>query len=54
MDGGCAAYVKTSARSVVEIDHSLEPDDVAALADAGPTAYRAAAKAASCAPVTAA
>ncbi|MFF3467125.1 zinc-binding dehydrogenase [Streptomyces sp. NPDC002619] len=38
--------VKTSARSVVRIDDSLEPSDVAALADAGLTAYHAAAKAA--------
>ena len=37
---------KTTARSVVKIDDSLEPADVAALADAGLTAYHAAAKAA--------
>ena len=36
----------TSARSVVKIDDALEPSDVAALADAGLTAYHAAAKAA--------
>jgi NAD+-dependent secondary alcohol dehydrogenase Adh1 len=45
-DGGYADYLKTSARSVVKIDDSLEPADVAALADAGLTAYHAAAKAA--------
>lgn len=43
-DGGYAEYLKTSARSVVRIDDSLEPSDVAALADAGLTAYHAAAK----------
>jgi NAD+-dependent secondary alcohol dehydrogenase Adh1 len=45
-DGGYAEYLKTSARSVVRIDDSLEPAAVAALADAGLTAYHAAAKAA--------
>lgn len=45
-DGGYADYLRTSARSVVRIDESLEPADVAALADAGLTAYHAAAKAA--------
>jgi NAD+-dependent secondary alcohol dehydrogenase Adh1 len=45
-DGGYAEYLKTSARSCVRIDDSLEPADVAALADAGLTAYHAAAKAA--------
>ncbi len=45
-NGGYAEYLKTSARSVVTIDDALEPSDVAALADAGLTAYRAAAKAA--------
>ncbi|MGN6245761.1 MAG: NAD(P)-dependent alcohol dehydrogenase [Motilibacteraceae bacterium] len=45
-DGGYADYLKTSARSVVKIDDSLEPSDVAALADAGLTAYHAVAKAA--------
>ncbi|WP_435830484.1 hypothetical protein [Saccharopolyspora shandongensis] len=38
--------MSTSARSVVRIDEFLEPADVAALADAGLTAYQAAAKAA--------
>ena len=45
-DGGYAEYLKTSARSVVKIDESLEPADVAALADAGLTAYHAVAKSA--------
>ncbi|CAN5344342.1 NAD(P)-dependent alcohol dehydrogenase [soil metagenome] len=45
-NGGYAEYLRTSARSVVRIDDSLEPSDVAALADAGLTAYHAAAKAA--------
>lgn len=45
-DGGYADYLKTSARSVVKLDGSLEPADVAAFADAGLTAYHAAAKAA--------
>jgi NAD+-dependent secondary alcohol dehydrogenase Adh1 len=45
-DGGYAEYLLTSARSVVRIDDALEPADVAALADAGLTAYHAAAKAA--------
>jgi NAD+-dependent secondary alcohol dehydrogenase Adh1 len=44
--GGYAEYLRTSARSVVKLDDSLEPADVAALADAGLTAYHAAAKAA--------
>jgi NAD+-dependent secondary alcohol dehydrogenase Adh1 len=45
-NGGYAEYLRTTARSVVRIDDSLEPADVAALADAGLTAYHAAAKAA--------
>lgn len=44
--GGYAEYLRTTARSVVRIDDSLEPSDVAALADAGLTAYHAVAKAA--------
>ena len=44
--GGYADYLKTSARSVVKLDDSLEPSGVAALADAGLTAYHAVAKAA--------
>ncbi|MEU6911578.1 NAD(P)-dependent alcohol dehydrogenase [Streptomyces coeruleorubidus] len=45
-DGGYAEYLRTSARSVVPLDRSLEPASVAALADAGLTAYHAVAKAA--------
>ncbi|MEW1822272.1 NAD(P)-dependent alcohol dehydrogenase [Arthrobacter sp. NPDC080031] len=45
-DGGYAEYLRTSARSAVKLDPSLVPADVAALADAGLTAYHAAAKAA--------
>jgi NAD+-dependent secondary alcohol dehydrogenase Adh1 len=45
-DGGYAEYLLTSARSAVKLDPALEPADVAALADAGLTAYHAAAKAA--------
>ncbi|OYN91971.1 NAD(P)-dependent alcohol dehydrogenase [Parenemella sanctibonifatiensis] len=44
--GGYADYLRTSARSCVKLDDSLEPADVAALADAGLTAQHAAAKAA--------
>ncbi|KRE60268.1 alcohol dehydrogenase [Nostocoides sp. Soil756] len=44
--GGYAEYLLTSARSCVKLDDALEPADVAALADAGLTAYHAAAKAA--------
>jgi NAD+-dependent secondary alcohol dehydrogenase Adh1 len=45
-NGGYAEYLRTSARSVVKLDDGLEPAGVAALADAGLTAYHAAAKAA--------
>ncbi len=45
-DGGYAELLKTTARSVVKLDPSLRPADVAALADAGLTAYHAVAKAA--------
>ncbi len=45
VNGGYAEYLHTTARSVVRIDDSLEPSDVAALADAGLTAYHAVAKA---------
>jgi NAD+-dependent secondary alcohol dehydrogenase Adh1 len=38
-DGGMATYLKTGARAVVKIDPKLQPADVAALADAGLTAY---------------
>jgi NAD+-dependent secondary alcohol dehydrogenase Adh1 len=45
-DGGYAEFVRTNARAVVKLDDSLQPADVAALADAGLTAYHAARKAA--------
>jgi NAD+-dependent secondary alcohol dehydrogenase Adh1 len=45
-EGGFAEYLRTSERALVKLDESLEPKDVAALADAGITAYRAARKAA--------
>ena len=44
-DGGFAELLKTSARSVVKLDPSLEPKDIAALADAGLTAIHAVKKA---------
>lgn len=43
--GGFAEYLKTSARAVVKLDPVLQPKDVAALADAGLTAYHAVKKA---------
>ncbi len=46
VDGGMAHFLKTSARSVVKLDPSLHPKDIAALADAGLTAYHAVKKAA--------
>ncbi|MGW5433994.1 NAD(P)-dependent alcohol dehydrogenase [Streptomyces sp. NPDC004059] len=45
-DGGFAELVKTNARAVVKLESGLDPADVAALADAGLTAYHAAKKAA--------
>jgi NAD+-dependent secondary alcohol dehydrogenase Adh1 len=44
-DGGMGELVKTGARACVKLDPSLQPADVAALADAGLTAYHAAKKA---------
>jgi NAD+-dependent secondary alcohol dehydrogenase Adh1 len=44
-DGGFAELLKTSARSVVKLDPSLHPRDIAALADAGLTAIHAVKKA---------
>ncbi len=44
-DGGMAELVKTSARSVVKLPAGVEPASVAALADAGLTAYHAVKKA---------
>jgi len=45
IDGGFAQLLKTSARSVVKLDPSLQPKDIAALADAGLTAIHAVKKA---------
>jgi NAD+-dependent secondary alcohol dehydrogenase Adh1 len=47
VDGGFAELLKTSARSVVKLEPTLHPKDIAALADAGLTAYHAVKKAAS-------
>src|ERR1700704_4912615 len=47
VDGGFADLLKTTARSVVKLDPALHPKDIAALADAGLTAYHAVKKAAS-------
>ena len=44
-DGGFADFLLTSARSVVKLDPSLKPKDIAALADAGLTAIHAVKKA---------
>src|ERR671934_859843 len=44
-DGGFADFLQTSARSVVKLDPSLQPKDIAALADAGLTAIHAVKKA---------
>jgi NAD+-dependent secondary alcohol dehydrogenase Adh1 len=44
-DGGFAQFLQTSARSVVKLDPSLHPRDIAALADAGLTAIHAVKKA---------
>ena len=44
-DGGMAQLLRTGARAVVKIDPKLQPADVAALADAGLTAYHAVRKA---------
>jgi NAD+-dependent secondary alcohol dehydrogenase Adh1 len=44
-DGGFATFLKTGARAVVRLNPSLAPKDVAALADAGLTAYHAVKKA---------
>jgi NAD+-dependent secondary alcohol dehydrogenase Adh1 len=45
-DGGFADLLKTTARSVVKLSPTLHPKDIAALADAGLTAYHAVKKAA--------
>ncbi|HVB75449.1 MAG TPA: NAD(P)-dependent alcohol dehydrogenase [Ktedonobacteraceae bacterium] len=47
VDGGMADFLKTTARAVVKLDASLAPKDIAALADAGLTAYHAVKKASS-------
>ena len=44
-DGGMAEILRTTARSVVPLDPTTRPADVAALADAGLTAYHAVKKA---------
>jgi len=44
-DGGMAEYLLTSARACVKLDPKTRPRDVAALADAGITAYHAVRKA---------
>jgi NAD+-dependent secondary alcohol dehydrogenase Adh1 len=44
-DGGFADFLLTSARAVIKLDSSLEPKDIAALADAGLTAIHAVKKA---------
>jgi len=44
-DGGFADFLLTSARSVIMLDPSLEPKDIAALADAGLTVIHAVKKA---------
>jgi NAD+-dependent secondary alcohol dehydrogenase Adh1 len=44
-DGGMAEYLLTSARACVKLDPRTRPQDVAALADAGITAYHAVRKA---------
>ncbi len=46
-DGGMANFLKTTARAVVKLDATLAPKDIAALADAGLTAYHAVKKASS-------
>ena len=44
-DGGMAEYLLTSARACIKLDPDTQPADVAALADAGITAYHAVRKA---------
>jgi NAD+-dependent secondary alcohol dehydrogenase Adh1 len=44
-DGGMAEYMRTSARACVKLEPYIDPADVAALADAGITAYHAVRKA---------
>lgn len=47
VDGGMANFLKTSARATVKLSPTLAPQDIAALADAGLTAYHAVKKASS-------
>jgi NAD+-dependent secondary alcohol dehydrogenase Adh1 len=49
-DGGFAEYLRTGERALVKLDSRLQPKDVAAFADAGISAYRAAKKAAAILP----
>ena len=46
VDGGFAEFLRTSARACIKLAPGLEPNDVAAQADAGLTAYHAVKKAA--------
>jgi NAD+-dependent secondary alcohol dehydrogenase Adh1 len=46
LDGGFAEYLLTSERSLIKLNPNITPLDVAPMADAGITAYRAAKKAA--------
>lgn len=46
VDGGMADYMRTNARAVVKLAPTMQPKDIAALADAGITAYHAVRKAA--------
>ncbi|MBO8173553.1 MAG: NAD(P)-dependent alcohol dehydrogenase [Bacillaceae bacterium] len=41
VDGGYAEYLKTSERALIKLDDHVKPHEVAPLADAGITAYRA-------------
>jgi len=47
-DGGMAEYLRTTARACVKLNPDTNPADVAALADAGITAYHAVRKACRC------
>jgi NAD+-dependent secondary alcohol dehydrogenase Adh1 len=49
-DGGFAEYIRTSERAAIKLGQGLQPADVAPLADAGITAYRAVKKAATLLP----
>ncbi|QQK76486.1 NAD(P)-dependent alcohol dehydrogenase [Salicibibacter cibarius] len=45
-DGGYAEYLKTSERALIKLENDVKPEEVAPLADAGITAYRAVQRAA--------